>query len=90
MKYLALLIVAASTALAVPPIAPPTRTVPIMDPCYHTLVWTVDIIMRMEERGEITAEERRGLIRWAMEEFARCKNMPPARPPYSERRGDEP
>jgi hypothetical protein len=89
MKILACLIVAASTALAVPPIAPPTRTVPqrTESVCRSTFERMCRIISEMRDSNEIDDDEKLGLIRWAYAEYLACR-AGPARLPYSERRGD--
>jgi hypothetical protein len=84
MNTLIALILAASTALAAPPINPPTR---VYDPCKQTFEMTCRIISEMRDRGEIDQEMWRHLIQWAYQEYLACRAVP-ARLPYSERRGD--
>lgn len=88
MKILAL-ILAASTALAVPPIGPPTRTVPTTPEsvCLRTFEMLCQIISERHRLGEFDDAMKRALIQWAYDEYRKCIAVP-ARLPYSERRGD--
>jgi len=79
----------AVSAVAVPPIGPPTRTVPLRTEsvCRDTFERMCRIISEMRDRGEIDDEIHRALIQWAYQEYLACRAVP-ARLPYSERRGD--
>jgi hypothetical protein len=90
LKTLLLSACLAASAVAVPPIGPPTRTVPLRteNACRSMFERMCRIISEMRDRGEIDDEEKLGLIRWAYAEYLACRAVP-ARPPYSERQGTE-
>ena len=94
MKILACLIVAASTALAVPPIAPPTITVPVIpviDDCLRDFTMAVFILRDMCDRGEITEAQRRQSVQYFIQEYLACKARQRAAErdyiPYRDRQG---
>ena len=91
MKILACLIVAASTALAVPPIAPPRITLPVIDSCMFDLLREINRLRFLCDTRQITEQQRQAMVRTAFMVYNACRKMTEpdqVRPPYSERQGD--
>ena len=84
----------AVSAVAVPPIGPPTRTVPVLpviDACTADFTAKIFILRDMRDRNEITEEQRRQAVAFFIQEYLACKARQratqPAYIPYRDRQG---